>query len=201
MKIGILSDIHEHLDHLHGALRVFRQARVDRTILVGDVFDAGDRIQPTVDMLRDAGVTGVWGNHDLGLACQPDEETRQRFHASIVDFFGALRPRYELADMLFSHGLPHWDATDPSIYYLGEPPWEPGSLSPAFAEFPQRVMAIGHFHRWFLATEDGPVAWAGEQPVFLDRSKRYFLIVHAVMNGWCAVFDTETTELRPHFVG
>jgi hypothetical protein len=201
MKIGILSDVHEHLDHLRRALRVFQQARVDRIVLVGDVFETGEHVRETVDMLRDAGVTGVWGNHELGLAYLPDVETQQRYHSSILDFFGSLRPRYELADVLFSHGLPNWDATDPGIYYLGERPWEPGSLRPAFAEFPQRVMAIGHFHRWFLATEDGPVAWVGEQSVFLDRSKRHFVIVHAVTNGWCAVYDTETTELQPHYVG
>jgi len=28
-----------------------------------------------------------------------------------------------------------------------------------------------------------------------------FLIVHAVLDGWCAVYDTETTEFRPCFIG
>jgi len=28
-----------------------------------------------------------------------------------------------------------------------------------------------------------------------------FQTVHAVLDGWCAVFDTETTEFRPCFIG
>jgi predicted phosphodiesterase len=201
MKIGILADIHEHLVHLRAAHKAFQECRVDKILVLGDLFNSGERIQETINILSEAGAVGVWGNHDLGLCHEPDEDLIQRYGAKIVEFFASLTPHYELGDLLFSHGLPNWDATDPTIYYVGERPWEPNSLLPAFSTLAHRVIFIGHFHRWFLATSDGPVEWDGTQAIYLDPAKRHFLIVHAVLDGWCADFDTETNEFRPCFIG
>jgi hypothetical protein len=201
MKIGILADIHEHLVHLRAAVRTFQDSRVDKVVVLGDVIETGQHIEETIEVLREANVVGVWGNHDLGLCHQPDVEFTQQYGASILDFFASLAPHLELEGLLFSHGLPTWDATDPTVYYLGERPWEPGNLLPTFLTFPHRLFLIGHFHRWYLATSEGGREWDGTRPIVLDPAQRHFLIVNAVFNGWCAVFDTKTSELTPHFIG
>jgi hypothetical protein len=56
-------------------------------------------------------------------------------------------------------------------------------------------MFIGHMHRWLLGTPNGPLSWRGEGPVRLGNQERYLLVVHAVCDGKCALFDTKTNEL------
>ena len=58
-------------------------------------------------------------------------------------------------------------------------------------------MFIGHMHRWLLGTPDGLLSWRGEEPLRLDSQTRYLVVVHAVSDGNCALFDTETNELVP----
>ena len=201
MKIGILADIHERIDPLRSALKTFRDNRVEQVVLLGDVFETGQRIHNTIELLRDVNIAGgVWGNHDLGLS-NPDSRVIARYDASIIEFFGSLKPHFELEDVLFSHGIPTWNPMDPAIYYLGERPWEPGSLSPVFASFPHRIFLTGHYHRWYVATPDRSIEWDGKRPIVFDPSERYFVVVNAVFKGWCAIYDTETRELTPCFVG
>jgi hypothetical protein len=52
-------------------------------------------------------------------------------------------------------------------------------------------------HRWLLGTPKGLVSWRGDAPVRLDKSERYLVVVHAVCDGKCALFDTQTNELVP----
>jgi hypothetical protein len=73
----------------------------------------------------------------------------------------------------------------------------PEKLARSFAAVPHRVLFIGHLHRWLLGTPDGLLPWRGQSPVGLDRHTRYLVVVHAVWDGKCALFDTETNELTP----
>ena len=43
----------------------------------------------------------------------------------------------------------------------------------------------------------GILPWRGENPICLDRQSRYLVVVHAVWDGKCAPFDTDTRELIP----
>ena len=52
MKLGILADIHEHVDHLRAALDHFRSAGVEQVIVLGDVYMMGQQIHETVGLLR-----------------------------------------------------------------------------------------------------------------------------------------------------
>jgi hypothetical protein len=60
---------------------------------------------------------------------------------------------------------------------------------------------MGHLHRWLLGTPDGLLPWQGETPVRLDHSRRHLVVVHAVWDGWCALFDTQTNDLIPFAAG
>jgi hypothetical protein len=52
-------------------------------------------------------------------------------------------------------------------------------------------------HRWLLGTPGGLLSWRGDGPVRLDGPTRYLVVAHAVRDGRCALFDTETNELVP----
>ena len=56
---------------------------------------------------------------------------------------------------------------------------------------------MGHFHRWLAVTPDGPCRLARRKPDSIDPDIRYLVVVAAVCNGWCAIYDTETDVLTP----
>jgi predicted phosphodiesterase len=197
MRIGILADIHEDVEALVQAIGVLRKERVERVVVLGDLFFGGQRITEIADLLIDAEAVGVWGNHDLGLCHEPESELLARYPNRVFDFLKMLGSRLELDGCLFSHGLPHWDATDPAAYYLGDLPETAAGLAGSFAASSCRVTFVGHFHRWLIATSDGVVPWDGKESIYLAQELRYFVVVAAVCDGWCATYDTGSRKLDP----
>jgi hypothetical protein len=203
MKLGILADIHEDLDHLRWALAVLREQGTDRFVVLGDVCGMDTGLGETVRLLDDASAVGVWGNHDFGLCggnARPEDQAR--FGARTLDFMARLRPRLEVDGCLFTHVEPWLDPEKiEDLWYFDGPPLTPQRAAQSFAAVPNRVMFVGHYHRWLLASGEGPLPWAGEKPIVLDEDRRYLVAVHAVFAGRCALFDTGTNELVPFSAG
>jgi predicted phosphodiesterase len=198
MKLGLLADIHEEVRWLELALERFDRERVDKVVVLGDVYCTGERIGPTVDLLRSIDMVGVWGNHDFGLCHDPSPSVRSKFAAPVLDFMATLRPRLQIEGSLFTHVEPWLDPTDAiQLWYFEGPPDTPEKLANSFETQPQRLMFSGHLHRWLLATPTGFLDWNGSQPIVLAPPERYLIVVAAVCNGQCAVFDTNTNLLQP----
>ncbi|MEQ8791273.1 MAG: metallophosphoesterase family protein [Pirellulaceae bacterium] len=197
MRIGLLADIHGHVEHLRSALDLLRRRHVDRFIVLGDVIYDAKNAAETVELLAACGAVGVWGNHELGLCIDPDDELRRMYTEPVIEFFRTLQPRMELEDLLFSHTTPSEDPADPLAYYLGPRLTDDGALDASFAQFPHRVMMTGHFHRWFAATPAGQFDWDGRRPIELNPDMRYLLTVDAVMNRRAALLDTQRNLLTP----
>lgn len=197
MKLGLLADIHEDAEGLAAALDLLRWEAVDGIVVLGDVLDTGRHIAETVALLKEAGAIGVWGNHDLGLCHEPEEHVRARYAGPVLEYLQTLRPRLELRDCLFSHGLPGWDPTDPTEYYLGAGPETTEGRTAGFLASDSPLIIMGHFHRWLAATPQGEVSWGGGRPLLLDARRRYLVAVAAVCDGWCATLDTSAGRLTP----
>lgn len=197
MRIGILADIHGHVANLRQVIDHLRREKVDVFVILGDViYDTRDATE-TVSLLRDCGAIGVWGNHELGLCVDPEDEVREMYTDDVMEFFSTLKSHFELGEFLFSHTIPSQDASDPAEYCLAPKPEEEGALDKSFSQFSHRVMMAGHFHRWFAATPDGQIAWNGKDPIELDSNTRYFFVIHAVMDGWTAILDGDQNILTP----
>src|SRR5262249_44859658 len=139
----------------------------------------------------------VWGNHDIGLCREPSERIRQKYAGPVLDFMTTLQPRLAIGDCLFTHVDPWLDPEDPmQIWWVGELPDQPGMLQRSLDAVPHRHLFVGHYHRWMLLTPEGRTSWQGQGPVLLD-APRTFVIIHAVHDGHCALFDTETRLLTP----
>jgi predicted phosphodiesterase len=54
MRFGLIADIHEHVEFLRVALHRFRQERVDQIVVLGDMFETGERIEETCRLLAEA---------------------------------------------------------------------------------------------------------------------------------------------------
>ncbi len=59
MKLGIISDTHDHLDHIRKAAEEFRKQEVDLVIHAGDYTSP-----PAVKALEGLKTAGVFGNND-----------------------------------------------------------------------------------------------------------------------------------------
>jgi Calcineurin-like phosphoesterase superfamily domain len=201
MRLGLLADIHEHVVHLTRALELFRDHGVERIVVLGDVFCHGRNIRPTVDVLAPLGSIGIWGNHDFGLCRDIPQRCRDKYAGPVLDYFATLKPRLEIDDCLFTHVPPYRDPEDVlQLWHIDEEPAYERDLEQSFAAMPHRMMFMGHWHRWVVATPAGVLAWRGESPIRLTGG-RHLVVVHAVMDGYAAVYDTQTAELIPLQLG
>ncbi|PAY19060.1 hypothetical protein CKO51_13075 [Rhodopirellula sp. SM50] len=197
MKLGIITDVHEHIEFLDAALDQFRKECVDHIVVIGDLFETGERIEQTCQRLCDAGVVGVWGNHDYGLCQDVESETREKYSENVLEFMSSLKPRLELTGCHFMHNEPWLNPNDlEDLWYFGGPPTQLENLDRIFNSTQCQWMFAGHYHRWMLMSSARFHSWHGERPICL-ADDRYFVVVGALFEGNCAIFDTGTGELVP----
>ena len=197
MKLGLITDVHEQVEFLRTALDRFRQEQVDQIVVIGDIFETGERIEETCQMLAEAKAVGVWGNHDYGLCDNPTDEIRAKFPPSVTEYMTTLRPRLELDGCYFAHVEPWLDPEDiMDLWFFEGPPASDGRLDRIFNAVPNRLMFAGHYHRWMLVTPAGIAEWKGECAINLDHG-RYFVMVDALADGHFAILDTDTSDLVP----
>jgi predicted phosphodiesterase len=202
MLLGLLADIHEAVGPLREALDLFARHRVDAILHLGDICEMHHRLDETIALLQNAGVAGVWGNHDYGLCRDVTDEMRRRFSPGAIEYMRTLQPTLTREDCLFTHVEPWLDANDLlQLWYFEGLPDTPEKLARSFAAVSQRVLFSGHVHKWFLATPAGPIPWDGSAPIRLAPPERYLVVLHALVRGHCAVFDTATGDLIPLRVG
>jgi predicted phosphodiesterase len=202
MRFGILADIHENLSHLRWSIDVLQNEGADRLVVLGDVFELGHRLKETVDLLTEAGAIGVWGNHDFGLCRDnPRPEDHRRYGEGVLTFMGGLRPRLEIDDCLLVHVEPWLNPEKiEDLWYFEGPPETPDQVARSFTAVPNRLIFVGHYHRWLLASPEGIQPWVGDRPIVLAAPHRYLVAVHAVCAGRCALFDAGTSQLIPFTV-
>ena len=103
MKLGLITDIHEQTEHLRTALSVFHKKAVEQIVVIGDVFEMGERIEETCRSPTDAKAIGVWGNHDFGLCVDLDDAIREKYPPVVIDYMTSLRPRLDVGGCHFTH--------------------------------------------------------------------------------------------------
>ena len=203
MLIGLVTDIHDQVEPLRRALQLFRERGVDAVVSLGDACDAFtpcSRCGEVVDLLRQANAVGVWGNPDFGLCQQVSDRIRERFPAEVLEFMATIRPRLVIDGCHMSHIEPCVDPLDVRALWTfdEEGPLDMvGRAQRSFAAVDERFMFIGHYHRRLILTPRGPLDWRAEGAVTLLGEQRYFVVVGAVFQGHCGIFDTARSELWP----
>jgi predicted phosphodiesterase len=112
MRIGIVADIHEHIDELRLALDAFRQRGVDTVVNLGDACDFYSRCgraAEVVALLKSVEAVGVWGNHDFGLCHQVPDAVREKTAPEMLAYMGTMQARLVVGDCHFSHVEPWLD--------------------------------------------------------------------------------------------
>ncbi len=201
VRIGIVTDVHDDVEKLTRALAALRAERVGAIVSLGDatdLFGKWDRADEIAAALREAGVVGVWGNHDIGLCRDVRPELRGRFSPATLDYMSTVRPRLELEDCHFSHVDPWLDPEVPeNLWSFDGAPDDADRLAKSFAAVPHRRLFLGHFHRWVAATERGRLDWEGAAPLAFEADRRYLVVVAPLFAGAFAVLDTDRGLLEP----
>jgi hypothetical protein len=202
MRLGLVTDVHNHAVELAAALRLLRDRGVEQVITLGDTCDAfvpAEGAQEVAALLRDCGAIGVWGNHDFSLCRDVEASVGERYGQPVLEFMAGIQPRLVLAGCRFSHREASVDPHDMlQLWDLGDEPLDlVERASRAFAAAAERWQFVGHYHRWWAATPRGPVGWDGSGPLAFAPGERYFVVVAAVCEGWCGVLDTEAGCLEP----
>ncbi|MBA4067079.1 MAG: hypothetical protein C0501_25890 [Isosphaera sp.] len=202
MRLGLVTDVHNHAAELAAALALFRARGVDRVVTIGDTCDAfarPDGVAEVAALLDACGAVGVWGNHDFTLCRDVSDEVRGRYPPVVLDVMARMGPRLVVGGCHFSHKEASVDPHDPAqLWDISDRPLDlAGRARLGFAAADSRWQFVGHYHRWWAATPDGPTGWVGGGPLRFGPGRRYFVVVAAVCDGWCGVLDTGTGELEP----
>ncbi len=195
MRLGLLTDIHECDPELRTAIDWMRDQGVDQFVFMGDVVACQEKeLDSCIDLLRQLGAVGVWGNHDYELVFRNAATS----HSS-REFFSSLMPRIKLDDCLVSHVFPTLDpAVDEEIWYLERFPEALEDAVRCFEAHQSRIMLTGHMHHWHAVKDDELLSWDGSSPLDLDPHSRYLFVVGAVCNRKCGILDTESNQVIPY---
>src|SRR5919199_1663179 len=99
MRIGLVTDVHDHVEQLARALELFRQRGVDAVVSLGDacdLFTPRTRCGEVAALLESANAVGVWGNHDFMLCHDVSDRVRRKYPAEALRFLSTIRPRLVL---------------------------------------------------------------------------------------------------------
>jgi predicted phosphodiesterase len=201
MRIRLLTDIHEEVPHLRTALAILAAEGADAIVQLGDacdLFGPGRGTAEVTTLLADAGVIGVWGNHDVGFCHEVPEEVRARAEPHTLAYMAEMKGRLELAGCHFSHVEPWLDPHSVlDLWYFDGPPDTPEKAARSFAAVPHRVLFLGHFHRWLVMSDHGRVEWDATRPLSLAPDRRHLVVVGPLVSGQFGLYDTDTHLLTP----
>lgn len=153
MKIGIVSDIHGHIEPLKRAFALFESRGVDQIICAGDLVDGGWEDEAVVDYIRTHNIISVRGNHDrMASADEVEYANIDVGDGDIVDSLNSYRMQYlnslptirrfdwDRKNILLAHGAP-WSDTEHVF-----PNSPVGTLSRIFSESNADIVILGHTH-------------------------------------------------------
>lgn len=148
MRVAVLSDIHANLPALEAVLEALLP--YDQVWQLGDVIGYGPQPNEVVARLREAGATGVRGNHDAAALGDLATDTFNEDARTAVEWsarnirlqtrawLAALPERVTDGDFTLVHGSPR----DPTWEYLFTPAIARANLS----AFDGRYCLVGHTH-------------------------------------------------------
>ncbi len=202
MKIGLITDVHNDVVRLRNALEIFSLRGVDQILTIGDTFDPmkePDGILEIAQLLSDRKVIGVWGNHDYCFCREIPECYIARYPSAMFDYLKTIGPRIELGEMHFSHREVYVDPFDPIQLWdlTGEEIDNLDRAKRALREYSYRLQFVGHYHSWMAFDPTGQLDWNGNRKLQFKQNQRYFVVVAALRDGWCAVLDTNEQSLEP----
>ena len=212
MRYAILGDVHANLEALEAVLAEVRREGADRMVCVGDLVGYGADPGTCIDLLREAGVTVVAGNHDHAAIGKLDIEYFNPFaKASTLWTARALsgdQRRYleelplvhEEEWLMVAHGSVHEPEAFHYIQTLDD-------AAESLRALTRPVCFLGHSHIPVSFFGGDGVAYATDPVTPVDPAGRTVVNVGAIgqprdldPRAAVAFYDTDRREVRLHRV-
>jgi predicted phosphodiesterase len=162
-RIGVIGDIHTHVERLAWAIEVLRGQRVERIFATGDIADGPEEnaVVRACKMLRAADAVTVLGNHDRWLL---DEQQRELPNASDPDELdhatreylqslpASVEVRTPLGLLLFGHGLGGNDMSALYPHDHGPALTNNTTLQTILKRGRHKLVVSGHTHKRMVRT-------------------------------------------------
>lgn len=189
-RLAIMSDPHANLEALTQVLRDIAGQGADETYCLGDAIGYGPQPQECCDLLREARVTLLMGNHEQGLINihylrgfnQPAADALRRTRGMIDEAtyqWLVSRPK-----ALVAHGCRMVHGTPPDS--VAEYIWKhEKAMDAVFARYPEDVCFVGHTHDLMRFTHQIGVGTSPRLPLVpgktaLEPGLRHLINVGAV---------------------
>lgn len=174
-RFAIISDIHGEHRMLQRVLDRCHDRRVQRLVLLGDLFDRLDQVERCADLLTEWTVTGVFGNHERD-ALRHGNSNGSPCNGFIARFVEAFADQLRLGEALFVH-----DHSECSWNDLAAP------------DHP-RIIFSGHTHYRQAKDDNGPLDLSlGKIRIREDR--RYLINPGAVVDGQFAIWERNESNV------
>jgi hypothetical protein len=195
-RIGLFSDNHGHLKALQQAIDVLRRRGAEQLIHLGDFCDSLHRrnLAAIVRVLKENAILSVKGNNDFivekRLGLTPDRGSGDR--EGIYGYLKDIPLKIVSGDLCFAHSLPF-----DSIRSFYEPVDDGSILKAAeiFRQTSHRLLFCGHSHLpvlfHFSLNQVSREPLPENQPLVLNPSERYIIVVGALELGECALFHRQ----------
>lgn len=148
MRLGLISDIHAHLQDLERALAILDAAGADKVLCAGDLVEKGPRGDAVVALLNARCIPCVRGNHGdnaLRHARKPDRSGEKPLALKTLAALAALPQTrsylWEGQRILLAHGTPDC----PKTYVF--PDKVPKQLKRRLRRDDCDILILGHSHR------------------------------------------------------
>lgn len=153
MKIGIVSDIHGHIEPLKRAFALLESQEVNHIICAGDLVDGGWEDEAVIDYIRTHNILAVRGNHDrmasadeieyifMGVGNSDFDDLLNSYRVQYLNSLPTVRRfEWEGMNILLAHGAP-WGDTEHVF-----PNAPVGILNRIFSESNADIVILGHTH-------------------------------------------------------
>jgi len=193
--IGLMGDSHGNLTATTEAVRILEERGAELLIHLGDIGDSVhyQNLQEILDLLAVHQVLSVKGNNDYLIALALVDHSGHHRPGCPGIFLNQLPMKRVIGDLCFAHSHPY------DHYQAFYDPVNDGTTKKAetlFRTMPQRILFCGHSHSPTLfRMKADHVVREHPQPgkqIHLDKSERYIMIVGALDDGECALYDRST---------
>lgn len=197
MKLGLVADIHESVENLRCVLGRMNDQAVDKIFSLGDFCESGTRLEATCELLLDAEVQGVWGNHDYGICMDAHNGTAGNYGFASAEFASRQQPYIWCDECLLMHIEPWLDPHKINdLWFFDSQICSAARRQRIFSRKDFTLAIMGHYHRWWAVSEEADLNWSGKEPLELPDA-RCLAVVNACCDGYWATFDTKTRVLTP----
>lgn len=187
-----MADSHGDLTAIREAIRILEDRDAEMLIHLGDIGDSihYQNLQEILDLLAAHHVLSVKGNNDYLIALALADHTGHHQPGCPGIFLKQLPMKRVIGDLCFAHSHPY------DYHQAFYDPVNDGTTKKAemlFRTMPQRILFCGHSHSpvLFRMMDDQVVKESPKtgKKIHLDMQERYIMVIGALENGECALYD------------